>query len=189
MISLQWSKLRSTLEQFICRRLNHRIKLNATVYRKSHDGPGRVWITFDKQEIFSASTDTYKVEHAKLYEKVIAERKLKPIPYSGDWRQMFHSKERVALINASNEIDNMLIDQGIFEAGHVYQSLMAYSSLAIEDANKSPDVFTHAFSLFDKRYGKRSLQTIDLPSNAHPLVVKFYKIRCEAEGINLSHIK
>ncbi|MGG3574282.1 hypothetical protein ABES80_17655 [Bacillus gobiensis] len=101
---------------------------------------------------------------------------------------MFHSKEREALIKASNEIDKMLINQGIFDPFDVYQPFMTDNSLAIEDAIKSPDVFTRAFAMFDKRLGKRRLLKIGLPSNAHPLIVKFYKIRCEAERMYLSCI-
>jgi len=57
-IVLQWSKTKSTLESFLCEKLKGRIELYATVYRKFHDGPSRVWITFDQREILSASDVT-----------------------------------------------------------------------------------------------------------------------------------
>ncbi|HWJ78942.1 MAG TPA: nonribosomal peptide synthetase, partial [Niallia sp.] len=63
---MQWSKTKSTLESFLCDPLQGRIKIYATVYRKFHDGPARVWITFDKKEILSASDVTYTIKHEEL---------------------------------------------------------------------------------------------------------------------------
>jgi len=58
-IAMQWSMTKSTLESFLCDKLKGRIKIYATVYRKVHDCPSRVWITFDKKEIISASDVRY----------------------------------------------------------------------------------------------------------------------------------
>ncbi|WP_441296780.1 SF0329 family protein [Bacillus sp. Marseille-P3661] len=48
-IGLQWSKTKTILENFLCDKLKGRIKIYATVYRNFHDGPSRVWITFEKK--------------------------------------------------------------------------------------------------------------------------------------------
>jgi hypothetical protein len=37
--------------------------------------------------------------------------------------------------------------------------------------------------LFDKRFGKRILELFSISNDTHPIIIQFYQIRCEAEGI------
>ena len=185
MIAVQWSKTKSMLERFLCEKLKGRIELYATVYRKFHDGPSRVWITFDRREILSASDVTYAVEHGKLYEQLKKQNQLKPIPYYEDWKLMFHSPERQALLQASDVAENSLIGQGIFNSYHLYAPFMKYSSLPIEEAMNNENIIVRAYSMLDRRLGKRRLKKLHFPEETHPLITDFYKIRCEVEGIIL----
>lgn len=187
MIVLQWSKTKSMLESFLCEKLKGRIELHATVYRKFHDSPSRVWITFDRREILSASDVTYAVQHGKLYEQLKEQNQLKPIPYHDDWKVMFHSPERQALVQASDVAENRLIDQGIFTGYHLYDPLMQYSSLSIEEAMNAENIIVRAYSMLDRRLGKRRLKKLHFTEDTHPLIIDFYKIRCEVEGIKSSN--
>lgn len=180
---MQWSKTKSTLESFICDKLKGRVKLYATVYRKSHDGPSRVWITCDKKEILSASDVAYGLKHNNLFKEIIVEEQLNGIPNYPDWKVMFYSKERKALVNASDKAEEMMINQGVFESYHLYGSFMKYNNLSIDEAINSENMIIRVFAMFDRRIGKRRLQEINFAKNTHPLVIKFYKIRCDAEGI------
>lgn len=186
MIVLQWSKTKSTLESFLCEKLKGRIQLYATVYRKFYDEPSRVWITFDQREILSASDVTYAVEHSKLYEQLKEQNQLKPILYHEDWASMFHSSERQALLQASHVAENILIDQSIFKSYHLYAPFMKYSSLSIEEAMNAENIIVRAYSMLDRRLGKRRLKKLYFTEDTHPLIIDFYKIRCEVEGIILS---
>ena len=85
LVVMQWSKTKSTLESFLCDKLQGRIKVYATVYRKFHDSPSRVWITFDNKEIISASDVTYQTKHEKLYQKIKEKEGLKGIPIIIEW--------------------------------------------------------------------------------------------------------
>ena len=185
-MTMQWSKTKSTLERFLCEKLKGRIELHATVYRKFHDSPSRVWITLDRREILSASDVTYAVQHGKLYEQLKVQNQLKPMPYDDDWKVMFHSPERQALVQAPDVAENRLIDQGIFKSYHLYDPLMQYSSLSIEEALNADNVIVRAYSMLDRRLGKRRLKKLHFPEDTHPLIIDFYKIRCEVEGIVLS---
>lgn len=180
---LQWSKTKAQLESFLADKLKGRVEIHAAVYRKSHDQPSRVWMTFDKKEITSASDVTYAVHHAKLYNQKIHEQKLKPIPYHPDWNQMLNSEGHQQLVNCSEEVERMLIDQNIFESYHFYQPLMKYSSLSIDEAIHSEHIVTRAFSMLDRRLGKRRLLRMQLSSDTHPLIIQFYQLRCAVEGI------
>lgn len=183
---LQWSKTKSILESFLCGQLKGRIKIYATVYRKFHDGPGRVWITFDKKEILSTSDVTYAVEHEKLFQQIKGENNLEEIPYNSDWEVMFNSKERLELSKASDAAEKMLIDQSIFESYYLYTAFMEYSSLSIEEAMNSENIIIRAFSMLDRRLGKRRLTEIKFTKDTHPLILDFHKIRCDVEGIKLN---
>lgn len=180
---LQWSKTKSTLESFLCDKLKERVKIYATVYRKFHDRPGRVWITLDGKEILSASDVTYEIKHETLYEQIKEERDLKPIPYSSDWKEMFNSKECQELWKASDEAKEIIESQNIFTSYHLYEPFMEYSSVSIDEAINSNNVITRAFAMFDRRLGKRRLKTMQFTEGTNPLIKKFYNIRCEAEGL------
>ncbi|SOC27565.1 hypothetical protein SAMN05880501_12324 [Ureibacillus xyleni] len=177
---MKWSKTKSTLESFLCEKLKGRIHIHATVYRKFHDSPARVWITRDGKEILSASDVTYSVEYEKLYQQIKGD---KTIPYNPDWNIMFQSAERQELLKAGDEAEQILTNQNIFESYHLYEPLMTYSSLSIEEAWNSENVMIKAFSMFDRRVGKRRLKQFTLTQDTHPLIVDFYKIRCDVEGI------
>ena len=180
---LQWSKTKSTLERFLCDKLKGRLKIHATVYRKFHDSPSRVWFTFDKKEILSASDTTYSVKHQKLYQQIKENNNLKAIPYNANWDVMFNSEERQKLIRASDDVEESLINQNIFESYHLYAPLMDYGSLSINEAMNSDNIIIKAYSMLDRRLGKRRLEKIEFTNETHPLIVKFYKIRCGVEGI------
>ncbi|WP_391559211.1 nonribosomal peptide synthetase [Robertmurraya sp.] len=180
---MQWSKLKSKLESFLCDKLKGRIQIHATVYRKFHGSPSRVWITFDKKEILSASDVTYAVEHEKLYQQIRKEKMLKGIPYNPDLHVMFNSQERQELIKASDDAEGIMIKQNIFESYHLYEPFMNYNSVSIEEALKSENIIIQAFSMFDRRLGKRRLKDLNFSQDTHPLIIEFYKIRCDVEGL------
>ena len=186
MIVLQWSKTKSTLESFLCDKLKGRIKIYATVYRKFHDSPSRVWITFDKKEILSASDSTYVVKHEKLYQSMKEEKNLKGIPYNVDWDVMFNSEERQKLLKASDDAEEIMINQNIFESYHLYEPLMDYGSLSIDEAMNSENIIIKAYSMLDRRLGKRRLEKLEFTIETHQLILDFYKIRCDVEGITRS---
>lgn len=180
---MQWSKTKSTLESFLCDKLQERIKLYATVYRKFHDSPSRVWITFDNKEIMSASDVTYQIKHEELYRKIKKEENLKGIPFSENWHEMFHSPERQELIKASDKVDEMMVKQNTFNSYQFYSAFMEYSSLSIHEALHSENIIIRAYAMFDRRLGKRRLKQFEFTvENTHPLILDFYKIRCDVEG-------
>jgi hypothetical protein len=182
-ISLQWSKTKSTIESFLCEKLKGRIKVHATVYRKFHDRPSRVWITLDKKEIVSASDISYAVKYEKVYQQMKKEVDQQEIPYNENWEVMFNSKERQELEKLSDDAEEIMMNQNTFESYHLYSAFMKYSSLSIEEAIKSENILIRAYAMFDRRLGKRRLKELDLTEHTHPLILDFYKIRCDVEGI------
>ncbi|SOC44624.1 SF0329 family protein [Ureibacillus acetophenoni] len=179
---MQFSKLKKTIESFLCDTLKDRVEIHVAVYRQAHDAPSRIYITFDKKIIFSADDVQFNIAHYKKENDLKKQLQLKPIPYSSDWKEMFNSPERMALIEASEKAENDLLNQGLLASWHVYRALMNYPSLSINDALASKDIFTRSFALFDRRLGKRRI--ISLDDRTHPIEKLFYSIRCSADEIN-----
>ena len=183
---MQWSKTKSLLESFLSNKLQGRIKIYATVYRKFHDSPSRVWITFDNKEIISASDITYEKKHEELYHKIKKEENLKDIPFNENWHVMFNSPERKELLTASDNVEKWMINQNIFNSYHFYGSFMKYSSLTIDEALNSENIIIRAYAMLDRRLGKRRIKKLNFNiEDTHPLILDFYKIRCDVEGISL----
>ena len=181
---MQFSKLKKTIEGFICTSLRGRIELHAAVYRHSHDARSRVWLSFDGQEIFSAADLTFSFQLYEREEELKEQYKLKPIPYNMDWEAMFNSPERQALIAASDQAEAELVQAGVWGSWHLYTALLNYLNLSIEEALTSKDPIIRAFALFDRRVGKRRI--LKMKNFEHPLEYKFFAIRREAEGTSIS---
>jgi len=99
---------------------------------------------------------------------------------------MFYSLERQALVKASDKSEEMMINQNIFSSYHFYAPFMEYSSLSIEEALTSENIMIQAFAMFDRRLGKRRIKKLNFSiEDTHPLILDFYKIRCDVEGISL----
>jgi len=62
----RWSKWKKRIEEFICDDLKDRVDIHATVYRKTHDQLGKVWIELDKKVIFEANTLEWEMEYFTL---------------------------------------------------------------------------------------------------------------------------
>jgi hypothetical protein len=152
-----WSKLKKTTESLLADSLRGRIKYHLTRY-----GPGesyimnRGWITFDKREIISFSTIKRDREEYKL---------------TGKW----WSDDPEAL--------ERLLKANLFTRQEYVAALEDYVNLKIEDALQSSDLLVRAFAMFDRRLGKRTLRNMVLGEKEHPLIIKFYRIRCGVEGI------
>lgn len=179
---MQWSKTKKLFESFLCENLCGRFEVHAAVYRHAHDQPGRVWFTMDGVELFSAADTKFNVQHAQLYREL--KRGLAPIPYSDDFWTMYKSEERRALVNASDVAKDRLFSAGVMNSYHLYEPLMTYAQLSIEEALRSENEIIQAFTMLDRRVGKRRLKKLVMSEQkCHPLVWRLYLLRCDVEGI------
>ena len=167
------------MESFLCDTLIGRIQLHAAVYRHAHDQQTRTWVTFDGKEVFSAADLGCHLEHEKRYQMLREEQQLKPLTPSLNWKELWQSSERLTLHNASEQISQQLLLEGILDSFIVQQAWLAYPQLSIEEARISENPFIRALSYFDRRTGKRILQKMKMP--IHPIEQQFYKIRLQAE--------
>ncbi|WP_338789742.1 hypothetical protein V8Z81_30535 (plasmid) [Priestia megaterium] len=183
-ISMKWTKVKKNIENLICDKLKHRLSIHLTNYTTSLGEQKRIWITLDKKEVFNASSAKYLMEHDKLWEEV---KKETSKPFPDCLYECF--PEFIGKVDDSDYTAMILEHRGIFNVDLVYDAFIQYPQLSIDRALNSENVMIQAFTLLDKRLGKRKLKTMRYSSNVHPLIIEFYELRCEIEGImSFKHI-
>ncbi|MFC7685293.1 hypothetical protein [Ureibacillus sp. GCM10028918] len=176
---MRWTKTKSLIENLICGKLTKRLKVNATRYNTSLGEQRRIWITLDNKEIFNASSAHFLNEHDKLWDE-IRNKSSKSFPEC--LYECF--PELIGKVSDSDYSKMILEQRNIFNVDKVYDSLVQYSNLSIEDALNSEDIIVQSLALIDKRLGKRRLENFKSHSDTHPLLLTFFHIRCEIEEIS-----
>ncbi len=146
---MQWSKLKSRVKSLICPKVRNRVDFHLTSYRESHDGADKVWITIDGRMVFSC----------KHYQREFAE-----------------AEAYVAGISPE-QVTDFLTASEIHGPGGFGSSIRAYLDMPIADALKSSDPLIRAFSMLDRRVGKRTLESLHISEADHTLVRAFYNLR------------
>jgi hypothetical protein len=150
---MQWSKLKSRIESFICPELKNRIDFHLTGYRKSHDGADKVWVLVDGEKVFSFKYYAFEfAEREAYYDLQMSESEAK----ERLWKNEIHSPKNFG--DAARE----------------------YLNLSLKEALESPNDIVKAFAVIDKRVGKGTLAKLEIPDSAHTLVKIFYRLRAES---------
>ena len=151
-MNMQWSKLKSRVQDLISPELKKRIDFHVTCYRKSHDGADKVWILIDGVKIFSCNY--YHSERATA--------------------EAFYSGLR------GEQIKSYLDEREIHTPRDFGQAMRLYLDMPIADALRSSDALVRAFALVDRRVGKRAIGQLDVSDAEHTLVRAFYELRRSA---------
>ncbi len=152
---MQWSKLKTRVKDFICPELRDRIDFHLTSYRESHDGTDKVWITVDGQRVFSCKHYPYEWAEADAYYDGLRDEQVK---------ELFREKE-------------------IHRPQDFGDAIRAYLEMPISESLKSSEPLVKAFSLVDRRLGKRTLVKLEIFNSEHTLVKAFYDLRRASERI------
>ncbi len=164
---MRWSRLKKTAEGLLADSLKGRIQYWQTRY-----GPGlstimaRGWITYDKKEIATFSTVQWWWEYEKTVRRI-------------------RQSTLCDGLQAQSQAELELAEQGLYASFHFTGALREYLSLSIDDALQSSNFLIQAVAMFDRRLGKRRLLALRSTPPEHPLANTFFRLRCEAEGINL----
>lgn len=176
---MRWTKTKKLIENLLCEKLKKRLSVYATSYNTSLGEQRRIWITLDGKEVFNASSAQYLIEHDKLWEEIKSKTN-KAFP---DCLYECYPE----FVGKISDLDySMLIleQRNIFNVDRVYDALVQYPNFSIEEALSSENVIIQAFAVIDKRLGKRRLKHCVFNPDAHPMVLNFYQVRCEIEGVN-----
>lgn len=175
---MKWTKVKRNIEDLICDKLKDRLSIHLTHYNVNFGEQKRIWVTLDKKEIFNASSAHYVMEHDKLWIEI---KRKTDKPFPDCLYECF--PEFVGKVDDGEYSTTILEYKGIFNVDLVYDAFIQYPHFSIEKALNSKDNIIQALSLLDKRLGKRKLEAIGSNLIVHPLIRKFYELRCEVEGI------
>jgi hypothetical protein len=170
---MQWSQLKKRFEDTFAESVQGHVEVWATRYRGAHDQAGECWITLDKERIINMADLTYYKEHYGEAQRMCE------LENCLDYLNPAQSE---AYYRAYDLAQEHSIQNSVFHSGDAMMALAEYLNMNIDSAHASPNVLIRAFSLFDRRYGKRRLIAFE-PTHEHPLVQKFYAIRCQLEGV------
>ncbi len=152
-----WTKLKKTAEALFADSLKGRIEYHLTRYGNGISYfMSRGWITLDKEEIANFSTIKRVRESYEL---------------TGEW----YSDKQQAI--------DTLDRRGIFTRDDFVNALEKYVGMQVEDAVQSSNPIIRAIAMFDRRLGKRRIGALSLREDEYRLVTTFYRIRCQAEGL------
>lgn len=159
---MQWSKLRIRMLDFVAPAVRKRVDFHLTYYRGFGSTGQEFWITVDQQKVFSASYGK-----ANIAGYVISRRT--------GLREYGDGPEQ-------KRLDDILTRRAIHHPTDVTSSIRTYFDLDPQVALTSTDRILKSLAMIDRRVGKRTLDTICLSNDEHPLVKAFYKLRIESLG-------
>lgn len=175
---MQFSKIKRNAEAFLAPSLQGRVHIYSAVYRKYHDQPTRTWLTFDGQQILSASDLQFERLENRLYNERKATLGERP-----DWSAFLRRFSTLPYYVASQQlyetIDAELYAQGVFNSYAVQQALIRYNELSIAQALTHDNPFVRGYALLDGRVGKRTLQKFETFDTLFE--ARCYTIRLRAE--------
>jgi hypothetical protein len=162
---MRWSNLKAKTEAFFAPSLHGRVELRATSYRGAHDETGRGYITVDGKEVWNmCSLRFWAAEYPKIEE--------------------IRKEEQISARAAQILTDSQLEKEGVLSQWD-YRTLENYCTSSIESNLLSANPLAKSLAVLDSRVGKRRLEKLDISAD-HPMVQCFFKLRCEAERINLT---
>jgi len=173
----RWSKWKKNMEDLVCEDLKDRINFYATVYRKTHDQRGKVWIELDKEVIFEANTLEWEIEYFSLANEI------RKINNCTEFRDKSQSK---GYYQAYDDAEKILKGKHKIDEFHFYNAMKKYLTSSFEDSLKSDDTLTRILCLIDKRLGKRRLKEFRIKNDDCEAIKKIYNVRCQLSGIGFN---
>jgi hypothetical protein len=167
MSHMKWTKLRSRIRGTLAPSLADRLDIHQARYG-SKEEEGRVWFTWDGEEI--ASFDSFK--YWTLY----------PARKKALWKEI-ESDLSIDMNDALNKLDVELINEGVYTDWTALTELQDYLNLSIGEALESPSPLSRAVAMVDRRLGKRTLTRLAANDEWYPLANRLLRIRFDAEGM------
>ena len=168
---MQWSKLRSTLEERFAPALQGRVRLHQARYRHAHEELGRVWVAVDGEERAAFATGARWRHVREGADRLMDEREA--------WGSPAAYEQAVA------DAAEAARRAGVHGDEDVLHELEASLSLPVDAALASESPLLRALAVLDARVGKRRLRALAAAADEHPLVVALLRLRCDAEGIRV----
>jgi hypothetical protein len=164
---MKWSKLKQTVESGFATSVQHRVELFSTRYHRPNSLSGRAWITIDGVQIVNMST----MKSGSVYRCIYHEA----TPTNCVTHPSVKDEERTS---------GLLIEPGEFSRFDLHACAFEFTQTPIEEALAHDSPLVNLLAVLDRRVGKRRLPELG-KRYTHPLEVRLYKFRMEAEQLKI----
>lgn len=175
-----WGYLKKQMSDLLCEKLKGRIAYFFTNYHEVHNSYGRATINYDKKELVAFSWVEMYEQERDVSEKY---KEMDHVPSAlEDFDGMLKTYRQVhdALLKEKWLPNCTLYEEDFIEA------ITVYLKTNIKDSLSSENYLLRIFAYMDRRVGKRTLIKIKDEVGVLPEWVRqFYRIRCEAEGLEI----
>lgn len=158
----QWSKFKAGLRERWAPSVRGRLDVHMAMYRALGEEYGRVWFTWDGNEIYSFDDLKTHLRTYRLREQL------------EELGEDFEAASEASMKAARSE--------GQDYVGGFGQSADRFLGLKIGEAVRSDDPIVRGLSMIDRRAGRRTVTSDELQREIHPFVRRLRDLRCEAEG-------
>lgn len=157
-----WSNLKSQMNDLLCDSLKNKISYFYTSYHEVHNAYGRATINFEKKEMAAFSwVEMYEQEY--------------------EMSQLYQEGKKSSC--AEMEKKKWMPEGKLCEIDFI-NSITIYLKTDVTSSLSSDNYLLRVFAYMDRRVGKRTLVRIkDDVENLPEWVKRFYRIRCEADGV------
>lgn len=175
-----WSGIKKRLEEdLLCASLKGRVSYFITKYNQAHDESGRVAIIVDGKEILQGNIFLYYKGYKEMELKYKSERNIPPRFWNG--KEIVNHLENLEI---ENYIEEMRLEEGIFDVGQFTGAVECFLRLKIEDSLNSSNPLIRLLAILDRRVGKRTLKKLRESILEQPIWLQyFYNLRFQAEGL------
>lgn len=157
-----WSNLKSQMNDLLCDSLKNKISYFYTSYHEVHNAYGRATINFEKKEMAAFSwVEMYEQEY--------------------EMSQLYQEGKKSSCAEMKKK--KWMPEGKLCEIDFI-NSITIYLKTDVTSSLSSDNYLLRVFAYMDRRVGKRTLVRIkDDVENLPEWVKRFYRIRCEADGV------
>lgn len=185
---MAWSKMKQSLESFLCPALCGRVEYCATSYRYLPDKAGRCYIKADKKNIFNMNDASTLIRWYQTEQEIKNDPNIQ-IPVSSEEIEVVRKdtkgkvpEDRLEVIVRNRKISEyakeILSAQSALSKSNFNDEANRFLTISIEESLESKDILLNILALIDRRVGKkRLLNMAEKMKLKHPIVQYFYELR------------
>ncbi|AWI06321.1 SF0329 family protein [Clostridium drakei] len=185
---MSWSKMKQSLESFLCPALYGRVEYGATSYRYLSDKAGQCYIKVDKKNIFNMSDTSTLIKWYKTEQEIKNDQDIQ-IHINNEEIEMVRNdikgpvpEDRLKVIARNRKVSEyakeILSAQSALCKSNFNVVVNKFLTISIEESLDSNDILLNVLALVDRRVGKKRLLKMDEKMRLkHPIVQYFYELR------------
>ncbi|MDW0110499.1 SF0329 family protein [Sporosarcina aquimarina] len=185
---MTWSKLKKSLESFLCPALSGRVEYLASSYHYFPDKSGACYIAVDKKKVFNMRDTTTSIRWFQTELEIKNALDIQ-IPISSEEIEALRNEtnalvpeDRLLVMARSRKLSEyakeMMFAQSSLSKSNFNVAANKFLTTPIEESIESNDILLNILALVDRRVGKKRLVNMtEKMKLKHPIVQYFYELR------------